>query len=192
MKGLKVPDVVESIVENDIIYKLSLRKGIANSNALARKIKPEVDRITGHDIPINTIAKILARRFRAIDQIDGDIYDALNEMEISLEYGYTRSMTESEELLKYNFKIAIKLGQKYEILYKDESSSEFALLKLKLKEVYSETPGITVLIISILELYEISVRYTYRMGHEIWFLIDSEYGSIAAEKLLFLSRPIKR
>ncbi|MEM0168159.1 MAG: hypothetical protein QW364_02445 [Thermoplasmatales archaeon] len=176
--------IINNLVKQDIVYRMALARGIVNYSSLAKKLKKSVDKITGRDIALNTIVKSLTR-IRGTENLV-EPYDALSQVEISLEYGLVRkkadSLSPSEQFL-----IALKTGDGYDILYKDVNKEGLALLKIRMKEKFNEIPGITVLIISILESYNVEIRYIYRFGHEIWFLIPREQGTLALEKLAFVA-----
>jgi hypothetical protein len=183
---LKLKDIVDSIVRENIAYRMALEYDIVNYSSLAKKIKKRVDELSGRDVPLNTIVKFLTM-YRGKGSKPMDPAVALHRVSISLEYDYGRKTITLEELLKTNFIVAVKSGEKVEILYKEEKESEFALIKLKMKENFSEMPGITVLVISILEMFDIEVKQIYRIGHEIMILLNRKDAPRAVEKLAFYS-----
>jgi hypothetical protein len=63
-----VSKAIKDILFSNNIYLNSLKLGIANYTALALKIKPEVDKIMGSDININTIVVSIKRIADAIQQ----------------------------------------------------------------------------------------------------------------------------
>jgi hypothetical protein len=63
-----VSKVIKDILFSNSIYINSLKLGIANYTALAIKIKPEVDRIIGSEININTIVVSIKRIADALQQ----------------------------------------------------------------------------------------------------------------------------
>ncbi|MEM0128530.1 MAG: hypothetical protein QXU18_12565 [Thermoplasmatales archaeon] len=177
--------IINNLVRQDIVYRMALTRGIVNYSSLAKKLKKSVDRITGRDIALNTIVKSLTRIRETENLVEP--YDALSQLEISLEYGLVRKTTDFLSPNVEPFLIALKTGDGYDILYKDVNKEGLALLRIRMKERFSEIPGITVLIISILESYKVEIRYIYRFGHEIWFLIPKEQGTLALEKLAFVA-----
>jgi len=180
MERNEISSIINGLISQDIIYRIAIARGIVNYSSLGKKIKKSVDSIAGRDIPLNTIVKALTRIRLGSDVLEP--YDALSQLEISLEYGVVRKTVNSLTAVD-QFLIAFKTQNGYEVLYKDEGSEGFALLKLRMKERFNEIPGITVLIISILEMYRIEIGYIYRFGHEIWFLIPKPQGALALEKL---------
>ncbi|MGC8644990.1 MAG: hypothetical protein ACP5UO_01820 [Thermoplasmata archaeon] len=180
MEKAEVSSIINGLINQDIIYRMAIARGIVNYSSLGKKIKRSVDRIAGRDIPLNTIVKALTRMRLREEALEP--YDALSQLEISLEYGLTRKSVNS---LKDGdrFLIAFSTQNGYDVLYKDESGEGLALLRMRMKERFNEIPGITVLIISILETYRIEINYIYRFGHEIWFLMPKSQGALALEKL---------
>ena len=63
-----VSKAIKDILFSNSIYLNSLKLGIANYTALALKIKPEVDKIMGSDININTIVVSIKRIADSIQQ----------------------------------------------------------------------------------------------------------------------------
>ncbi|MEM0127519.1 MAG: hypothetical protein QXO03_00325 [Thermoplasmatales archaeon] len=173
--------IINSLVKQDIVYRMAIARGIVNYSSLAKKMKKSVDKIAGKDIPLNTIVKALTR-VKEVKNV-AEPYDALSQLEISLEYGLIRKKVDSIRPDGDNFLIAFRTESGYDILYKDQEKEGLALLKIKMKERFNEVPGITVLIISILESHGVEIRYIYRFGHEIWFLMPKSQGTLALEKL---------
>jgi len=183
---LKLTDIINLIVHENIAYRMALENNIVNYSALAKKIKKKVDNLSGKDVPLNTIVKLLTM-YKKKNIYSTEPARALKQVSISLDYGYSKKTISNNNLSDTNFLIAVKNGEKIDILIKEERDSEFALLKLKMKENFSEIPGITVLVISILEMFDIRVKYIYRIGHEIFILLNKKDAPKALEKLAFYS-----
>ena len=183
---LKLTDIINLIVHENIAYRMALENNIVNYSALAKKIKKKVDNLSGKDVPLNTIVKLLTM-YKKKNIYSTEPAKALKQVSISLDYGYSKKTISNNNLSDTNFLIAVKNGEKIDILIKEERDSEFALLKLKMKENFSEIPGITVLVISILEMFDIRVKYIYRIGHEIFILLNKKDAPKALEKLAFYS-----
>jgi len=183
---LKLTDIINLIVHENIAYRMALENNIVNYSALAKKIKKKVDNLSGKDVPLNTIVKLLTM-YKKKNIYSTEPARALKQVSISLDYGYSKKTISNNNLSNTNFLIAVKNGEKIDILIKEERDSEFALLKLKMKENFSEIPGITVLVISILEMFDIRVKYIYRIGHEIFILLNKKDAPKALEKLAFYS-----
>ncbi|MGC8565032.1 MAG: hypothetical protein ACP5R0_01125 [Thermoplasmata archaeon] len=183
---MKLTDIIDLIVGENIAYRMALENDIVNYSALAKKIKKKVDNLSGKDVPLNTIVKLLTL-YKKKNICATEPAKALNQVSISLDYGYSKKTISNNDFPNTNFLIAVKNGDKIDILIKEERDSEFALLKLKMKENFSEIPGITVLVISILEMFNIKVKYIYRIGHEIFILLNKKDAPKALEKLAFYS-----
>jgi len=63
-----VSKAIKDILYSNSIYLNSLKLGIANYTALAIKIKPEIDRIIGSEVNINTIVVSIKRIADALQQ----------------------------------------------------------------------------------------------------------------------------
>src|ERR671911_2921956 len=63
-----VSKAIKDILFSNSIYLNSLKLGIANYTALAIKIKPEVDRILGSEVNLNTIVVSIKRIADALQQ----------------------------------------------------------------------------------------------------------------------------
>ena len=63
-----VSKAIKDILFSNSIYLNSLKLGIANFTALALKIKPELDRIIGSEVNINTIVVSIKRIADALEQ----------------------------------------------------------------------------------------------------------------------------
>ena len=63
-----VSKAIKDILFSNSIYLNSLKLGIANFTALALKIKPELDRIIGYEVNINTIVVSIKRIADALEQ----------------------------------------------------------------------------------------------------------------------------
>ncbi len=61
VRPVSVPDAVREIISGNIIYLQSLQIGIANYTALAERIKPDVERIIGSKVSLNTIVVAIKR-----------------------------------------------------------------------------------------------------------------------------------
>lgn len=183
---LKLTEIVDSIIGENIAYRMALGNDIVNYSALAKKIKKKVDELSGKDVPLNTIVKLLTR-YKKKNTYPVEPAQALKQVAISLDYGYSIKTIKPEELMKNNFIIAIRNGDRYDVLLKDDMDKDMALLMLKMKKNFSEIPGITVLVISILDMFGIRTRYIYRIGHEILVLLNQKDAPKALEKLAFYS-----
>ncbi|MEM0298594.1 MAG: hypothetical protein QXN11_01880 [Thermoplasmata archaeon] len=185
---MKLTNIIELIINENIAYRMALNNDIVNYSSMAKKIKNKVDKLSGRDVPLNTIVKLLTIYGKRNKKII-DTGQALKYVSFFLDYGYIKKTVNYDDLNKINFLIAVKNGQKYDILYKDENAKEFeyAMLNLRMKESFTEIPGITVLVVSILEMFEIKINNIYRIGNEIFILLNSKDAPKALEKLAFYS-----
>src|SRR5919106_146439 len=59
--ALSVPEAIRKILANDYVYMQALTLGIANYTALAERIKPDIERLTGSKVNLNTIVVAIKR-----------------------------------------------------------------------------------------------------------------------------------
>jgi len=183
---LKLSQALEIVIEEDIVYRMAIEKGIVNYSSLAKKINERVNKIMGKRIPLNTLVKALTR-YKPKSEFNIEPALALNRVDISLEYDYNQKYVDKKELNELDFLMALKNDGKYNVILKEKSETGYALLKIKMKENYAEIPGITVLVISILEHKGIKIENIYRFGHEIWILVRSQYAPNAVETLAYFT-----
>jgi hypothetical protein len=65
---LSVPDAVREVLSNNNIYLQALELDIANYTALAGKLKPEIERLVGSKVNINTIVVAIKRFADALEK----------------------------------------------------------------------------------------------------------------------------
>ncbi len=69
-RAASVPEAVREIISGNTIYLQSLQLGIANYTALAQKIKPDVEKITGSKVNVNTVVVAIKRFADALEAKD--------------------------------------------------------------------------------------------------------------------------
>jgi hypothetical protein len=60
-EALSVPEAIRKILADDHVYMQALTLGIANYTALAERIKPDIERLTGYKVNLNTIVVAIKR-----------------------------------------------------------------------------------------------------------------------------------
>ena len=65
---ISVPEAIRKILANDHVYMQALVLGIANYTALAERIKPDIERLTGSKINLNTIVVAIKRFADALEK----------------------------------------------------------------------------------------------------------------------------
>ena len=58
---ISVPEAIRKVLANDHVYMQALTLGIANYTALAEKIKPEIEKLIGSKVNLNTIVVAIKR-----------------------------------------------------------------------------------------------------------------------------------
>lgn len=70
-----VSQAIREIIFSNSIYNNALKIGIANYTALALKIKPDVEKITGSEVNINTIVVGIKRLADIVENENPTVYD---------------------------------------------------------------------------------------------------------------------
>ena len=65
---ISVPEAIRKILANDHVYMQALVLGIANYTALAERIKPDIERLTGSKVNLNTIVVAIKRFADALEK----------------------------------------------------------------------------------------------------------------------------
>jgi hypothetical protein len=60
-EAVSVPEAIRKILANDHVYMQALTLGIASYTALAERIKPDIERLTGSKVNLNTIVVAIKR-----------------------------------------------------------------------------------------------------------------------------------
>jgi len=67
-EAVSVPEAIRKILANDHVYMQALILGIANYTALAERIKPDIERLTGSKVNLNTIVVAIKRLADALEK----------------------------------------------------------------------------------------------------------------------------
>ncbi len=67
-EAVSVPEAIRKILANDHVYMQALTLGIANYTALAERIKPDIERLTGSKVNLNTIVVAIKRLADALEK----------------------------------------------------------------------------------------------------------------------------
>ncbi|MFQ1020539.1 hypothetical protein [Tardisphaera saccharovorans] len=145
----KVSETVRFIIRQNAIYQFLVNSGLVNSNALARQIKDAVQTMTGKDVKVNTIAKIIS----SMRPSDVKPYIGLLNVDVSLDTDVEESNYSFEE-----FK-GLDLSQVYLALV---SNGRVVVLKRKSAAINSDS---------------VLLKVTFRGGatayHPFWLLFNS-------------------
>jgi hypothetical protein len=66
--AVSVPEAIRKILANDHVYMQALMLGIANYTSLAERIKPDIERLTGSKVNLNTIVVAIKRFADALEK----------------------------------------------------------------------------------------------------------------------------
>ena len=122
-----VSKAIKDILFSNSIYLNSLKLGIANYTALAIKIKPEVDRILGSEVNINTIV-VSIKRIADVLQQNQD-FDSIAQEEKENLAGARISLTGS--ILEVEFDKEIENIEKVLDLFDRQSDIRFNIFQSK-------------------------------------------------------------
>lgn len=67
-EAISVPEATRKVLVNDHVYMQALMLGIANYTALAERIKPEIERLIGSKVNLNTIVVAIKRFADALEK----------------------------------------------------------------------------------------------------------------------------
>ena len=67
-EAISVPEAIRKVLANDHVYMQALMLGIANYTALAERIKPEIERLIGSKVNLNTIVVAIKRFADALEK----------------------------------------------------------------------------------------------------------------------------
>ena len=122
-----VSKAIKDILFSNSIYTNSLKMGIASYTALAIKIKPEVDRIIGSEVNINTIVVSIKRIADALLQLNQ--YDSIAKEEKENLAGARISLTGS--ILDVEFDKEMENIEKVLDLFDSQSDIRFNIFQSK-------------------------------------------------------------
>src|SRR5215207_6881107 len=178
-----VSKAIKDILFSNSIYINSLKLGIANYTALAIKIKPELDKIIGTEVNINTIVVSIKRIADALQQ-NQDLDDSIAQEEKENLAGARISLTGS--ILDVEFDKEMENIEKVLDLFDRQSDIRFNIFQSKnhmnlfieniseIKKIFNSTDssptitpskikeGVSMITIS-LPWEEIELRKTYQM-----------------------------
>jgi len=67
-EAISVPEAIRKVLVNDHVYMQALVLGIANYTALAERIKPEIEKLIGSKVNLNTIVVAIKRFADALEK----------------------------------------------------------------------------------------------------------------------------
>ena len=179
-----VSKAIKDILFSNSIYLNSLKLGIANYTALAIKIKPEVDRIIGSEVNINTIVVSIKRIADAL-QHSLDLDDSITLEEKENLAGARISLTGS--ILEVEFDKEMENIEKVLNLFNRQSDIRFNIFQSKnhmnlfieniseIKKIFNSNDdaptinpskikeGVSMITISLLPWEEKELRKTYQL-----------------------------
>lgn len=123
-----VPQAIRTILSSNRLYFQALLSGIANYTALAQKIKPEIDEITGVEVQIGTIVVAIKRFSDALIKEKEDEEQAKSNNSNRLE-GARMSLTGSIIDIGFIDKEFDEIFDMLDEVFENESSGNFNLIQ---------------------------------------------------------------
>jgi aspartokinase len=134
--GQSITGYVREIVSNDIYLQAAMRGGYSNYSAVARMIKPMVDKKVGYDVGYQSIVTALKRFKPNIPQVNKNVIMVLADSNISVKTGVAKITVEKTRAIMIRFTdfirkyihsiIHISLGTSAITIIMDEDLSEEA------------------------------------------------------------------
>jgi len=128
----KVSETVRFIIHQNAIYQFLVNSGLVNSNALARQIKEAVNAMTGKEVRVNTIAKVIAN----MKPPNAKPYIGLLDVDVALDTDVAEVDYSLDDFKKIDLKsvfLALVNGERVNALVKRGESvkaSDIVLLKV--------------------------------------------------------------
>lgn len=178
---VRTGDAIQEIVRANLLYSMLINSGLANYTGLARKIRKQVESMTGNEVKINTIVKTLTSM--KSEREDYGALEILRNANLTAEYKYTEEHVDNLESLGDRLLLAVKEGDSYRCILKSEKSTDLALIRILLPEESSGEPGITLLIVEYLNVVGMDIRNIYRLDTEIWLTVKMSEAGLVLDKL---------
>lgn len=178
---VRIGDAIQEIVRENLLYSMLVNSGLVNYTGLARKIQKQVESITGSEVKINTIVKVLS----GIKTEGKDVaaLEILRKSSLVAEYRYVEQYQESLEGLDDRLMLAVRDGERYRCILKSVESTDLALIRILLPEESSGEPGITLLVVEYLNVFGLDIRNIYRLDKEIWLTVKISEAGMVLDKL---------
>lgn len=177
----KVTDAIETIVRENLLYSIIVYSGLGNYTSIAKKMKKQVEFLSGKEVKLNTIVKNLTRLESTVREPPN--IEFLKKSTLSVEYKYTKQSYSSFDQIPRDVLLVVKEREMYNTIAQSKDKNDLALIKILLPEEASGTPGLTLLLTEYLSIYGIQTRNIYRLDTEIWITVDIQDGGIVTEKL---------
>lgn len=178
---VKIGDAIEEIVGQNLLYSMLIRSGLVNYTSLARKMKKQVDFITGSEVKVNTIVKALTGIKPRIPSKGA--LDILRKSNLMAEYRYTEGQYSSLDNLGDRVMLAVREANGYRCILRSEETSDLALIRILLPNEASGEPGITLLVVEYLNVFGLDIKNIYRLDTEIWLTVKISDAGMILDRL---------
>lgn len=182
---LSVNRIIKNMVVNDVFLATSLNRGYTNLSAVARDLKPSIERKLGEEVNVEAIISALKRNRDLSRKFDGRVLEALSQTSIQLVTSVTKFVipaNRNDRVLRWTYDMklpgAIYISTSSEfttIIVEDRNLSTFsegikrgvldkksglAVLVLKSPNSILEVPGFLMSVYSKLAFAGINIEET--------------------------------
>lgn len=178
---VRIGDAIQEIVKENLLYSMLLNSGLVNYTGLARKIQMQVESMTGSEVKINTIVKVLSGI--KPEEVKTGAIEILRKSNLTAEYRYVEQYCDSLENLGDRLMLAVREGEKYRCILRSTESTDLALIRILLPEESTGEPGITLLVVEYLNVFGLDIRNIYRLDKEIWLTVKISEAGMILDKL---------
>lgn len=178
---VKIADAVSVIVRDNLLYSLLINSGLVNYTSLANKIRGQVEAITGKEVKINTIVKVLTTL--RVERADTEALEILKNSNIMAEYKYAEIYYDNIGEIGKGVMLAVREGNRYKCIEKSQETSDLALIRVILPQESAGEPGITLLITEYLSAVGLKIKNIYRLDTEIWITVSISDAGLVLDRL---------
>ena len=163
MKG--VSSATDLIIENNPMYSLMVKSGIVNYTSLARKIKRQVESMTGKEVKLNTLVKYITSITPNLQE-DYQI-NYLKRSNLNVEFRFSEREGNTVDPSNNDIFLVYKAADRFRYLVRNDPDGKLACIRITLPEDAKKAPGITLFVVEYLMMQQISIEKIYRFDLEI-------------------------
>lgn len=167
---VKVTDAINAVIRENLLYSLVINSGLANYTSLARRIKKQVEFLTGKEVKLNTIVKTLTSL--SVKEEDSKALNILKKSSLLVEYKYTEEYLDRIKDVSEKAMLVVREKNRIKCIVQSDESHDLALIRIQMPPEASGVPGITLFLTEYLSIYDINVRNIYRLDTEIWITVN--------------------
>ncbi|EQB68754.1 MAG: hypothetical protein B2I18_00405 [Cuniculiplasma sp. C_DKE] len=173
MKG--VNNATDLIIENNPMYSLMIKSGIVNYTSLARKIKKQVESMTGKEVKLNTLVKYIT----SITPGEKEDYQInyLKKSNLDVEFKFAEKEGKEFDPDREDVFLVYKTQEGFKFLVRNDPEGNLACIRITLPPEAKKAPGITLFVVEFLSMQQISIEKIYRFDLEIILVCSVEVAS---------------